>query len=98
VSILFDPENTKIVYKYTQVNPKHFKHRPMPTDFEQHSEYATLAQQAFAMNSYAPSEATLSGAAKNLARLHTPALSAISASNCPAPGKYDELLKRLADV
>jgi hypothetical protein len=95
VSILFGPKNTKIVYKYTQVNPKNFKHRPMPTDFEQHSEYMTLAQQAYVMNSYEPSEATLSGAAKNLARLQTPAT---SASNRSAPAHFDELLKRLADV
>jgi len=67
----------------------------MPSDFEYHSAFMPLAQQAFVQHAYAPSEAILLAAAKNLARLQT---SASSDDKRPALGNFDELLKSLADV
>ena len=92
---LFDPQNTKIRYKYTQFDQKHFNHNPMSSNFEHHSAFMPLAQEAFAQHAYAPTEAILLAAAKNLARLQT---SAIANEKRPDISNFDELLKRLADV
>ena len=67
----------------------------MPTDSEQHTAFIALAKQAFAEQAYAPNDAILTAAAKNLARLQTPN----SASNDPTPQlRFEESLKRLARV
>jgi hypothetical protein len=54
-----------------------------------------LAKQAFTEQAYAPTDAILMAAAKNLARLQTPT----SACADPTPPlRFEEALKRLAHV
>ena len=93
MSILFDPQNTKIGYKYTQSNQKHSQHSVMATDFGQHNAYIPLAKLAFAEHAYVPKEATLQAAAKNLARLETPAAPVDTPST---KAHFDDMLKRLS--
>jgi hypothetical protein len=67
----------------------------MPANPEQHTAFITLAAYAFAQQAYAPNDAILMAAAKNLARLQTPKdPSAGLTSNL----RFDELLKSLAYV
>ena len=67
----------------------------MSTDSEPHTAFIALAKHAFAEQAYAPNDAILMAAAKNLARLQTPS----SASNDPTPQlRFEESLKRLARV
>ena len=67
----------------------------MSTDSETHTALVALAKHAFAEQAYAPNDAFLMAAAKNLARLQTPT----SACADPTPPLcFDESLKRLAHV
>jgi hypothetical protein len=65
----------------------------MATDFGQHTAYIPLAKLAFAEHAYVPKEATLLAAAKNLARLDTPAAPVDTLSS---KTHFDEMLKRLS--
>ncbi len=67
----------------------------MTRDFEQHSEFMALAEQAFANNSYAPNQEALLAAAKNLARLQ---ILSSQANKGAVSDNFDEVLKRWADV
>ena len=67
----------------------------MPTEFELHSVFIALAKNAFAEQAYEPTEAILMAAAKNLARLQTPAS---PLAHLKPDGNFDDLLKSFAHV
>ena len=67
----------------------------MSTDSETQTAFMALAKQTFTEQAYAPTDAILMAAAKNLARLQTPTS---ACANPTPPVRFEEALKRLAHV